>query len=217
MDTFPTKLLDFPTKLLDELEKAYNRAITDARNALYKNTVWYEFDFDRDPCGIIAVTFTGLRMDGRRVTRKAYAAIGQPGYTWQGNADFFVKQCLDAVEKPLFVWEEFEEGMFVREFEEPSVVLDFSLRQTPDKVITSGPCTHAFCNGKKIATVRKSESDRWNAEKGFAMVICKATYDKDTFEDLIKYAGKETVIAFAKYKMGIDGYLDLRRHGWKTY
>lgn len=87
----------------------------------------------------------------------------------------------------------------------------------PDKVITSGPCTHVFCSGRKLATVRKSESDRWNAEKGFAMAICKATYDKDTFEDLIKYAGKETVIAFAKYMIGVDGYLDLRRRGWKLY
>lgn len=87
----------------------------------------------------------------------------------------------------------------------------------PDKVITSGPCTHVFCRGRKLATVRKSEGDRWNAEKGFAMAICKATYDKETFEDLIKYAGKETVIAFAKYAMTIPGYLELRRNGWKQY
>jgi len=88
----------------------------------------------------------------------------------------------------------------------------------PDKVITSGPCTHVFCNGRKLATVRKSEFDRWNAEKGFAMAICKATYDKETFEDLIKYAEEEeTVIAFAKYAMTVPGYLELRRTGWKQY
>lgn len=195
--------MDITNKLLDELEIAYEQAIADARSALYKNTVWYDFKFDRDPCGIITVTFTGLRMDGPRVTRKAYATIGPSSYTWKQDAKDFVKQCLDAVEEPVFVC---------------GVVRDFSLCQhAPDKVLTSGPCTHAFRNGKKIATVRKSETDRWNAEKGFAMVICKAMYDKDTFEDLIKYAGKETVIAFAKYKMGIDEYLDLRRRGWKTY
>lgn len=206
--------MDITNKLLDELEIAYEQAIVDARSALYKNTVWYDFKFDRDPCGIITVTFTGLRMDGRHVTRKAYATIGPSSYTWKQNAEFFIEQCLDAVEKPLFVWEEFEESSVFSEVEE---VLSGLLLRIPDKVITSGPCTHAFRNGKKIATVRKSESDRFNAEKGFAMAICKAMYDKDTFEDLIKYAGKETVIAFAKYKMGIDGYLDLRRRGWKQY
>ena len=84
-------------------------------------------------------------------------------------------------------------------------------------VYTSGPVTTLiFRNGVKFQ-VRKSDNDLLNKEKGLAMVVCKAILDKETYEVLCKYAGKNAVTTLAKFLMSPPEYAKLKAEKWKVF
>lgn len=84
-------------------------------------------------------------------------------------------------------------------------------------VYTSGPVTTMiFHNGHKVQ-VRVSKHDLYIAEKGLAMVVCKACLDKKTYEELCKYEALQTVVAVAKAMVGLDTYREIREEKWKVF
>ena len=84
-------------------------------------------------------------------------------------------------------------------------------------VYTSGPVTTLiFKNGEKFQ-VRKSDNDLLNKEKGLAMVVCKALLDKEAYEVLCKYAGKNAVTTLAKFLMSPPEYAKLKAEKWKVF